>query len=178
MHGNGAGTLTIKFINAYPPLFILVVFIMFLSFLARLVFLHSATPIDVSQTALTVMLVALGLVFVGVGFGRFTKTKESLLQHRWTLTAAVALTLGAVFLVMLPSAFVYYVDPDVQFFSSLSITTIVHSVVGVPAVVTALIYVFGDLPVKVKKWMRVTAVLWMTVLALGVVLFLQMQELI
>jgi uncharacterized membrane protein YozB (DUF420 family) len=44
--------------------------------------------------------------------------------------------------------------------------------------VTALIYVFGDLPTQVKKWMRVTAVLWVATLALGVVMFLQMLELI
>ncbi len=151
---------------------------MFLSFLAWLVFLHGSTPIVVSQTTLTVMFVVLGLVLIGISFGRFTKSKESLLQHRWTLTVAVALTLGAVFFVMLPSAFVYYVDPDVQFLSSLSLTTIVHAVVGVPAVVTGLIYVFGDLPVKVKKWMRITATLWISVLALGVVMFLQMLGLL
>jgi uncharacterized membrane protein YozB (DUF420 family) len=151
---------------------------MFLNVLARFVVLHGGTPVVVSQTTLTLMLVVLGVVAIGIGFGYLTKTKESLLQHRWTLTVAVVLTLGAVFLVMLPSAFLYYIDPDVQFFSSLSITTIVHSALGVPAVVTALIYVFGDLPTKVKKWMRVTAVLWVATLVLGVVMFLQMLELI
>jgi uncharacterized membrane protein YozB (DUF420 family) len=151
---------------------------MFLNVLARFVVLHGGTPVVVSQTTLTLMLVVLGVVAIGIAFGYLTKTKESLLQHRWTLTVAVVLTLGAVFLVMLPSAFLYYIDPDVQFFSSLSITTIVHSALGVPAVVTALIYVFGDLPTKVKKWMRVTAVLWVATLVLGVVMFLQMLELI
>ena len=151
---------------------------MFLDVLARLVVLHGGTPVAVSQTTLTLMFVVLGLVAIGIGFGHLTKTKESLLQHRWTLTVAVVLTLGAVFLVMIPSAFLYYIDPDVQFFSSLSITTIIHSAIGAPAAVTALIYVFGDLPTRVKKWMRVTAVLWVATLALGVVMFLQMLGLI
>ena len=150
---------------------------MFLDALNNLIVLHGGTPVAISQTVLTLMLVVLGIVAIGIGFGHLTKTKESLLQHRWTLTVAVALTLSAIFLVMLPSAFLYYIDPDVQFLSSLSITTIVHSALGAPAVVTALIYVFGDLPSQVKKWMRITAVLWVATLAIGVVMFLQMLEL-
>lgn len=151
---------------------------MFHNLSATLVVLHGGTPIVLSQTILTLMLVVLGVVAIGIGFGRITKTKESLLQHRWVLTVAVALTLCAVFLVMLPSAFMYYVDPDVQFFGSLSVITLIHSSIGAPALATALIYVFGDLPVKVKKWMRITAFLWVATLALGVLMFLQMLGLV
>jgi uncharacterized membrane protein YozB (DUF420 family) len=50
--------------------------------------------------------------------------------------------------------------------------------VAFPAVVTTLIYAFGDLPTKTKKWMRITALLWLASIALGVVLFLQMMALI
>ena len=124
------------------------------------------------------MFVVLGLLLNGIGFGRVVKTKESLMYHRWILSAAVALTLLAVFLVMLPSAFRFYIDPDVMFFSNVSITTVIHGIVGVPAVVTAVIYAFGDLPLKIKKWMRLTAILWIADIGLGVVLFLQMLELI
>lgn len=84
----------------------------------------------------------------GIGFGRVVKTKKSLLYHRWILSAAVVLTLLAVFLVMLPSAFRFYIDPDVMFFSNVSITTVIHGIVGVPAMTTAVIYAFGDLPMK------------------------------
>jgi uncharacterized membrane protein YozB (DUF420 family) len=79
---------------------------------------------------------------------------------------------------MLPSFFRFYIDPDVMLFSTVSITTVIHGVVGVPAVATAVIYTFGDLPMKVKKWMQLTAILWITDIGLGVVLFLQMLELI
>jgi uncharacterized membrane protein YozB (DUF420 family) len=141
-------------------------------------FLHAGTPIAVSQLAITVMFVVLGVILIGVGYGRFAKTKESLLQHRWTLTVAVILSLGVILLVMVPAAFRFYIDPDLVFFEPMSITTLIHATVGFPAVVTALIYVFGDLPINVKKWMLIAAVLWVASLALGVVLFLQMLSLI
>ena len=67
------------------------------------------------------MFVVLGLLLNGISFARVVKTKESLLYHRWILSATVVLTLLAVFLVMLPSAFRFYIDPDVMFFSNVSI---------------------------------------------------------
>ena len=79
---------------------------------------------------------------------------------------------------MLPSAFRFYIDPDVMFFSNISIKIVIHGIVGVPAVATAVIYAFGDLPMKIRKWMRFTAFLWIADIGLGVVLFLQMLELI
>jgi uncharacterized membrane protein YozB (DUF420 family) len=144
----------------------------------RLIVLHAGTPVELSQATLMLMFVVLGLLLNGIGFGRIVKTKESLLYHRWILSAAVVLTLLAVFLVMLPSAFRFYIDPDVMFFSNVSITTVIHGIVGIPAVATAVIYAFGDLPKKIRKWMRLTAILWIADIGLGVVLFLQMLELI
>jgi uncharacterized membrane protein YozB (DUF420 family) len=144
----------------------------------KLIVLHAGTPPAVSQATLTLMFVVLGIIVIGIGFGRLTKTKESLLQHRWALSAAIVLALAAIFFVMLPSAFRYYVDPDVEFFSALSYTTIIHGIIGVPAVVTGLIYAFGDLPKNVKKWMRITAVLWIADMAVGVFLFLLMLGLL
>jgi len=124
------------------------------------------------------MFVVLGILLIGVGFGRLSKDKQSIRLHRWTLTTALTLTLAAAFLVMVPSAFRFYIDPDVEFFSSLSIVTLIHAAVGAPAAVSALIYAFGDLPVNVRKWMRITATLWIAALVLGVVMFLQMLSLI
>jgi uncharacterized membrane protein YozB (DUF420 family) len=151
---------------------------MFPSALAHLFFLLAGTPPEASQMTLTVMFVAFGVLLIGIGFPRISKTKQSLLQHRWTLTVAVALTLGAVLLVMLPSAFRFFIDPNVNLLSTLSIITLVHAVIGVPAATIALIYVFGDLPVNVRMWMRITAALWVATMAVGVVLFLQMLALI
>ncbi len=143
-----------------------------------LFFLHAGTSPALSQLTLTVMFVALGIVLLGIGFGRISKTKESLLQHRWTLTSAMVLTLAAAFLVMIPTTFRFYIDPDVEFFGSLSITTLLHGVLGVLASVTAVIYAFGDLPKNVKKWMRLTAFLWIAALTVGIVMFLQMFSII
>jgi uncharacterized membrane protein YozB (DUF420 family) len=143
-----------------------------------LIFLHAGTPVVVSQLAITVMFVVLGVILIGVGYGRFAKTKESLLQHRWTLTVAIILSLSVIMLVMVPAAFRFYIDPDLVFFEPMSIVTLIHGAVGVPAVVTGLIYVFSDLPANVKKWMRIAAALWVTSMILGVVLFLQMLSLI
>ena len=146
--------------------------------LTNLIFLQARTPVEVSQIALTVMLVALGITSIGVGYGRLSKTKTNLLQHKWLLTVAVALTLGVVSLVMVPSAFRFYIDPDLQVLSGLSIATLIHASLGLLAMVTGLIYVFGDLPTDVKKWMCLTAIMWVAALVLGVLLFLQMLLLI
>jgi uncharacterized membrane protein YozB (DUF420 family) len=137
--------------------------------------LHAGTPPIVSQTNLSAMLVSLGIFLVGIGFGYVTKNKESLLQHRFVLSSAVALTLSAIFFVMLPSIVRYYGDTDVEFFSSLSAVTILHAIVGAPAIIMATYYAFAILPKKnLKKWMRWTAALWIASFAIGIFLFLQM----
>jgi uncharacterized membrane protein YozB (DUF420 family) len=141
--------------------------------------LHAGTPPVVSQTIMTVMFVSLGILLMGIGYEYIGKSKENLLQHRWALSAAVALTLGAIFLGMLPSFIRYYADSDVQFFSALSGTTLLHAVVSIPAIVLGTAYAFGRLPKKnLKKWMRLTAAFWIASIVIGVVLFLQMFNLL
>ena len=140
--------------------------------------LHAGTLPVVSQTILTLMLVVLGIVLIGISFGYLVKSKESLQQHRWILTGAVAMVATAVALVMLPTFVNFYVDPDVQVFSSLSIVTLIHGIIGVPAMLTAIAYALGLLPTNVKTWMRITAVIFVTTIALGVLLFLQMMEIV
>ena len=140
--------------------------------------MHAGTPVVLSQTTLTLMFVVLGVMLIGIGFGYLVKSKESLRLHRWSMSAAVALAAGAIFLVMLPSAFRFYVDPDVEFFSALSILTIIHGVIGVPAIVIGVIYALGDLPQRVKYWMRWVTVFWVVSLGLGIVLFLDMLGLL
>ena len=146
--------------------------------IAYLFFLLGGTPAILSQMTLTVMFVALGILMIGISFPRVSKTKQSLLQHRWTLTVAVILALGAVLLVMAPSAFKFYIDPSVNMLSTLSIVTLIHTALGVPAVIMALIYVFGDLPASVRLWMRIAAALWVATTAIGVLLFLQVLALV
>lgn len=139
--------------------------------------LHAGMSPVISETVLMLMLVALGLSLIGIGFGRI-KSKEGLMQHRWTMSAAIMISLITVILVMLPTFFRYYTDPDIMVFSSLSWTTIIHGIIGVPAVLTGVVYAFGRLPKKAKLWMRVTALLWIANITIGTVLFLQMLEVI
>ena len=106
------------------------------------------------------------------------KSKERFLLHQWTLSAAVTIGLIAVFLVMLPTIYRFYTDPDVMLMSNMSITTIIHAAIGIPAIVTSLLYAFGHLPTRVRKWMRLTAILWIAEICVGFVLYLQMIELI
>ena len=94
------------------------------------------------------------------------------------MTVAIGLALLAIFFVMIPSAVRFYIDPDVEFYSTLSIMTIIHGVIGVPAVVLGVIYALGDLPQKVKHWMRWAAVFWVISLAIGVLVFLEMLGLL
>jgi len=145
---------------------------------ANLIFLLAGTPVALSQASLAEMFVVLGIALMGFGFGRLSKTQVSLLQHRRLLTVAVALTLGVIFLVMAPSAFRFYIDTNLQVLSGLSITTLIHAAIGLPAVITGVIYVFGDLPVDKKKWMHAAAALWIAALTIGVVVFLQSAALI
>jgi uncharacterized membrane protein YozB (DUF420 family) len=147
-------------------------------FLFSLIALHAGTPVVVSQTTLTVMFVILGIILIGMGFGLVAKNKESLLMHRWSMSVAVALTSAAILLVMLPAAFNFYVDPDLQFLSSLSIMTLIHAIIGVLALTLGLIYAFGDLPQKVKRWMRWAAIFWVGSLVLGTIVFLEMLGLL
>jgi uncharacterized membrane protein YozB (DUF420 family) len=151
---------------------------MFSPFLAHLIALHAGTPVELSQATLTLMFVVLGILLTGIGFGFLAKNKESLLQHRWSMTVAIVLALLAIFFVMVPSFIRFYIDPDVEVFSTLSAMTIVHGVIGVPAIVAGVIYAFGDLPQRIKKWMRWTAVFWATSLILGVLVFLEMFDLL
>ena len=150
----------------------------FFSFFSKLILLHAGTPVVISQATLTLMFVVLVILLIGIGFGLLTKSKENLQQHRWSMSVAIALASAAIFLVMVPSAFNFYIDPDVEFFSSLSIMTIIHGVIGVPAIVMGLIYAFGDLPKKVKSWMRWAAAFWIVSFALGVIVFLEMMGLL
>jgi uncharacterized membrane protein YozB (DUF420 family) len=129
----------------------------------------------VSETSLTLMLVVLGVLFIGISYGGFAKSKERILLHRWSMSVTVVLAIGVILLVMLPSAFNFYVDPNLQFFSSLSIITFIHAVAGVFAITLGLIYALGDLPQKVKQWMRWAAIFWAISLGLGLFVFLEMM---
>ncbi len=127
------------------------------------------------QESIALMFVALGLAILGIGYGRL-KTKESLLLHRWVMSGAVILNLISIFLVMFPSAAIYYTNINNSLTSGFSILQIVHSVEGIPAVILSVMYLFNDLPQPTKKWMRITAIFWLTSIALGAAVYYTMPS--
>jgi uncharacterized membrane protein YozB (DUF420 family) len=127
------------------------------------------------QESLTLVFVSLGLGIIGMGFGRI-KNKDSFQLHRWIMTGAIALNLIAIFVVMFPSLYIFYSNPSNSMISSFSILQIVHMIVGFPATVLALLFAFKDLPQPTNKWMRVTAILWLTSIALGAIVYFTMPS--
>jgi uncharacterized membrane protein YozB (DUF420 family) len=64
-------------------------------------------------------------------------------------------------------------------FCLLSVVTVINTIIAVPALITAVFYLFGILPKKnLKKWMRLTAALWIASFIVGLILFLQMFDLL
>ena len=132
-------------------------------------------PPLLQQESLVLVFVALGLGIMGFAFGKI-KNKDSFLLHRWIMTGAVGLTLIAALVVMLPSLVFFYINPNMNTTSAFSITQILHGVIGFPAMALALIFAFNDLPKNTKKWMTITAILWLTSIALGAVVYFTMPN--
>ena len=127
------------------------------------------------QESISLMFVALGLAILGIGYARL-KSKESLQLHRWVMSGAIILTLVSIFFVMFPSLIIYYIAPSISFFSSFSILQLIHSAIGVPPVILTVMYLFNDLPQPTKKWMKITAVLWILSIVLGAVVYYTMPS--
>jgi uncharacterized membrane protein YozB (DUF420 family) len=127
------------------------------------------------QESITLMLVALGLAIIGIGYTRI-KGAEFLQLHRWVMRGAVILTLTSVFFVMLPSFYLYYINTDNIVFSGFSILQIIHSANGVIPLTLTVLYLFNDLPQPTKKWMKITAILWIINIALGAVIYYAMPS--
>ena len=127
------------------------------------------------QESISLMFVALGLAILGIGYARL-RSKESLQLHRWVMGGATVLTLVSIFFVMFPALIIYYIDPSISFFSSFSILQIVHSAIGVPPVILTVMYLFNDLPKPTKKWMKITAILWLVSIVLGAVVYYTMPS--
>jgi uncharacterized membrane protein YozB (DUF420 family) len=126
------------------------------------------------QESIALMFVALGLAIIGIGYARL-KTPEFLKLHRWMMSSSVILGIIAIAFVMFPSLYLYYVNGG-SFTSGFNILQIVHSVVGFPAVVLGLMYVFNRFPQPTKKWMQIAAVLWIASIVLGAVVYYTMPS--
>ncbi len=127
------------------------------------------------QESISLMFVALGLAIIGLGYARL-KSKEFLQLHRWVMSGAIILTLVSIFFVMFPSLIIYYITPSNSASSSFSILQLIHSAIGVPPVTLTVMYLFNDLPQPTKKWMKITAALWIISIALGAVVYYTMPS--
>ncbi len=127
------------------------------------------------QESIALMFVALGLAILGIGYAR-VQGKEFLQLHRWVMSGAIILTLVSIFFVMFPSFYIYYITPNNNVSSSFSILQIVHSAFGVPPVTLTVMYLFNDLPQPTKKWMKITAILWIISIVLGAVVYYTMPS--
>lgn len=134
-----------------------------------------AIPPLLQQESLMLVFVALGLGIIGMAFGKI-KNKDSFQLHRWVMTGAVALNLISIFVVMLPSFVIFYINPNVNDASSFSTLQIIHSIIGFPAITMALIFAFNDLPKNTKKWMVATSILWLVSIALGAIVYFTMPS--
>ena len=104
------------------------------------------------------------------------KNKEFLQLHRWIMSGAIILTLVAIFFVMFPSLYIYYISPSNIVSSPFSILQIIHSAIGVPPAILTVMYLFNDLPQPTKKWMKITATLWIVSIVLGAVVYYTMPS--
>jgi uncharacterized membrane protein YozB (DUF420 family) len=127
------------------------------------------------QESLTLIFVALGLGIIGMVYGRI-KSKETLHMHRWIMTGAVVLNVIGILVVMLPSLFNFYTNPAMDTLSPFSFLQIIHAIIAFPAINLAVIFAFNDLPKPTKKWMRITAVLWVTSIAMGAIIYFTMPN--
>ena len=127
------------------------------------------------QESLTLMFVALGLGILGMGYARL-KSKESFQLHRWVMSSAIILNLISICLVMFPSIFNYYYNMNNSVVAPFSVLQIVHSVFGGPTVILSGMYILNDLPVNTKKWMRITAFLWIASIVFGAMVYYTMPS--
>ncbi len=138
---------------------------------------HAGASFEVAALDLAVLLISLALIIVGIKVVR-GKTKQGLENHRRIMTVAFFLANLGIIFVMWPAFGNFYTDPDVMLLSSLSLTTLFHASVGIFAEILALSFVLGFLPKQTRKWMRVGVIVWILVLAVGIIIFLQMLALI
>lgn len=127
------------------------------------------------QESISLMFVALGLAIIAFGYARL-KTKESMHMHRWVMSGAVILLIASTLFVMVPSLFIYYAVPGTDLLGGFSVLQIVHSILGIPTLALSLLFIFNRLPQPTKRWMRITAALWIVGIAMGAVVYYTMPS--
>jgi hypothetical protein len=105
------------------------------------------------------------ILFVGYRYGR-VKESESLNLHGKVMTVVVVLNAVAILLVMGPSFVAAFgAVLDEVFKIGFPLTSLHHSL-GLAAEVLGIVFVFRKFG-NVRRWMRVTIVVWLSALGLG-----------
>jgi uncharacterized membrane protein YozB (DUF420 family) len=134
------------------------------------------SPFTVAATAsLIIQLLVLGLLF----YGFMLKKNQKFRQHGLAMLGAVVLHAITIFAVMMPSFAGGFSGPGAFDFSNMMVVlAVVHTVTGVFAFLLGIVLVVTwrlrtDLKpcFQKKQLMRVTIVIWMIALVLGVVLY-------
>jgi uncharacterized membrane protein YozB (DUF420 family) len=119
----------------------------------------------------------LSILVVGFRLGR-KKTFSALRRHWSTMAAASVLNLAGFVFVMAPSLWSFLAKSPVEFRSVWALTSLPHAALGI--IDGILIISLGALfftnrpPKNMKTWMRVMFMLWISNIALGISLYLQM----
>jgi len=135
-------------------------------------------PFVLAAVSLVLQIVILVLLFGSIGLKRRKKFR----QHGMTMLLAVVLHTITILLVMIPSfviGFIPYFLTNIS--DAVSIIAIVHGAMGILAEVLGIFIVTSWRLQKSlqycaprKKLMRVTLILWLTALFLGVLLYLRL----
>jgi len=135
-------------------------------------------PFVLATVSLVLQIVILVLLFGSVGL----KGRKKYRQHGMTMFLAVVLHTITILLIMIPSfvsGFIPYFSTNIS--DAVSIIAIVHGAAGILAEVLGVwLVTFWRLRKSLqycapkKKLMRVTLILWLTALFLGVLLYLSL----
>jgi len=123
----------------------------------------------------------LGILIVGFSFGR-RKEFGNLRKHWETMAAASLLNLVGFVLVMAPALWGFLDRSPVELRSTWGLTSLPHATLGILDGVLILslgvLFFTNGPPKNMKTWMRVMFLIWMTNIALGISLYMQMASLI
>ena len=121
------------------------------------------------------------LLALGVSYGH-RKTPGTVRKHWSTMTAASVLNLAGFAFIMAPSLLSYLDESPIDWRSPWAFMKLLHAVLGILdglVIISIGALFFANRPRKnMKAWMWVIFTLWMTNIAIGISLYLQMAGVI
>ncbi|TRO51242.1 hypothetical protein E2P61_06680 [Candidatus Bathyarchaeota archaeon] len=141
---------------------------------------------DYYQLIATISIVIQIIVLIMLFGGVWLKTKKKFRQHGITMFAAILLHAVTILAWMMPSFSRLFTAPGaISLVDLLTIGIIIHALAGVIAVILGIwIVASWRLRVDVKKCfakknsMRVTITMWIIALAIGIILYLKIMQVI